>query len=59
MATNDLTPAEKKRLADLMAMGLRQQTALEFLALERGEWPGLYEDGKPVPWPPPDKPPEP
>jgi hypothetical protein len=62
MAKDDLTPAEKARLAELLQYTTYGQ-ALDILALARGEWPGLYEDGTPVPWPdpadPPEEPPEP
>jgi len=61
MAAQDLTPAERTRLAILLTTMSHEQ-ALETLALERGEWPGLVLDGKPEPWPPrppPEEKPEP
>lgn len=48
MVDQDITPAERIRLAELLTAMTREQ-ALEHLALERGEWPGLYLNGKPEP----------
>jgi hypothetical protein len=53
----DLTLAERQRLAELLTTMSHEQ-ALEVVALERGEWPGLHVDGKPEPYPP-DRPAEP
>jgi hypothetical protein len=46
-----LTPHEPERLASLVAITTHSQ-ALDILAVERGEHPDLWLNGKPEPWPP-------
>ena len=50
-APDDLTPEELAQLADLLKF-TTPGTALDVLAVRRGEHPDLWRDGKPEPWPP-------